>query len=303
MDYSNLIDIASFHFAKRCTPSAWLGHMPFAAWIMKEKTPNVLVELGTHFGNSYFAFCDAVAAFEMQTKCYAVDTWEGDQHAGNYGESVFAEVDGYNQEKYKRFSSLLRMRFDDAVSYFSDRSIDLLHIDGLHTYDAVRHDFETWLPKLAPGAVVMFHDTNVRERDFGVWRFWEEIQARYPNNLEFVHSFGLGVLQLGNATDGKIMEWLHENYNDKKRLISYFAALGAHEVERFNLDEYKNDIATLNHSVTDRDEQIASLTQEVSEREDVLQSIYGSSSWRITAPFRRIVSAFSRGGLATDRGK
>ena len=95
------------------------------------------------------------------------------------------------------------MTFDEAIVYFSDRSIDLLHIDGMHSYEAVKHDFETWLPKLAPGAIVLIHDTNVREYGFGVWKFWEEIQVWYPLNLDFTHSHGLGVLQLNDAEGGK----------------------------------------------------------------------------------------------------
>ena len=36
------------------------------------------------------------------------------------------------------FSSLLRMDFADARDHIEDGSVDLLHIDGLHTYEAVR---------------------------------------------------------------------------------------------------------------------------------------------------------------------
>jgi GT2 family glycosyltransferase len=176
-------------------PSAWLGHVPFGAWIVESLRPGVLVELGTHYGHSYFSFCQAVARARLKTKCYAVDLWEGDEHAGRYGEEVFSSVSSKNA-KFETFSRLLRMTFDEAVRYFADGSIDLLHIDGLHTYEAVKHDFESWKSKLSRQAIVLFHDINVRERDFGVWRLWEELSSAYPS-IEFMHSHGLGVLFYG----------------------------------------------------------------------------------------------------------
>lgn len=186
------------------------------------------------------------------------------------------------------------MTFDDAVTYFADESIELLHIDGLHTYEAVHHDFETWLPKLAPGAVVMFHDTNVRERNFGVWKLWKELQVRYPTNLEFAHSHGLGVLQLNNAPDNKKLEWLQPSSPEKQRLINYFAALGSRQLERFELSELKQHAASLNQAVVERDRQIASLNQAVAERDRRIERIQGSTSWKVSAPIRWIGNRIRR---------
>lgn len=172
----------------------WSGHLPFARDLIASLQPSMLVELGTHYGESYFGFCQSVEETSISCTCYAVDTWRGDPHAGEYGEEVYEQVEQYNRERYGAFSYLLRTTFDDALPRFSDESIDLLHIDGLHTYGAVTHDWEKWLAKVAPGGIMLLHDIAVRHADFGVWKLWEELSQQYES-FDFHHSYGLGVIR------------------------------------------------------------------------------------------------------------
>jgi hypothetical protein len=74
----------------------------------------------------------------------------------------------------------------------------MLHIDGLHTYEAVKNDFYTWLPLLKDDCIVLFHDINVREREFGVWMFWQELKE-LPDytTVETLNGHGLGILIRG----------------------------------------------------------------------------------------------------------
>ena len=157
--------------------------------------PARIVELGTHFGESYFGLCQAVLENDVPCRCFAVDTWQGDRHSGFYGEEVFDEVDAYNRANYSSFSTLLRCTFEEALPGFTDLSIDLLHIDGLHTYEAVSHEFHSWLPKVRPGGIILLHDIVGRGKDFGVWKFWEEISASFES-FEFHHQSGLGVVRV-----------------------------------------------------------------------------------------------------------
>ncbi|MEL6583956.1 MAG: class I SAM-dependent methyltransferase [Pseudomonadota bacterium] len=177
--------------------SAWIEHIPFAFWLMEAQRPRVFVELGTHYGVSYFAFCQAAERVDIDVRCFAVDTWEGDEHAGKYDAAVHKTVRDHNEKHYSSFSRLVRSTFEEARPYFADGSIDLLHIDGLHTYDAVKADFESWRPKLSDRAVVIFHDSNVRERQFGVARLIAELRAEYPV-FEFTHGNGLAVVGVGS---------------------------------------------------------------------------------------------------------
>ncbi len=172
---------------------AWSDHLPFAFDLIATLRPRLLVELGTFSGESYFGFCQAVRQYGTGTSCYAVDTWRGDDHTGPMDESCYLAVDINNQRHYSAFSYLVRGTFDEARSQFTERTIDLLHIDGAHDYESVRHDFETWLEKVVPGGIILFHDIAARHDNFGVWKLWDEIIPHGAGSFAFRQGWGLGV--------------------------------------------------------------------------------------------------------------
>ena len=134
--------------------------------------------------------------------CYAVDTWAGDEHTGDYDDSVHDDVRAHAREHYRGISYLMRMLFNEALDHFADETIELLHIDGLHTYEAVKEDFNNWYSKVTPGGIILFHDIEARMSDFGVWKFWAELQGQYET-FTFNHGFGLGVLRKPGPDEGE----------------------------------------------------------------------------------------------------
>lgn len=192
IDAAMALSPASFWVADDLCESAWTEHAPFGFWLTEALRPRCFVELGTHNGFSFLTFCQAIERLGLGATAYAIDSWKGDEHAGFYDESVFASVTE-RAARYGAFATLVRSSFDEALGYFADGSIDLLHIDGRHGYDDVKHDYLTWAGKLAPSAVLLFHDINVRERGFGVWRFFDEL-SEGRRAFRFHHGHGLGIL-------------------------------------------------------------------------------------------------------------
>jgi hypothetical protein len=218
--------------------------------------PGMLVELGTDYGVSYCAFCQAVKTLQLDTRCYAVDTWRGDPQTRYYGEEVLADLRQHHDPLYGGFSRLIQSTFDEAVGTFEDGSIDLLHIDGYHTYEAVHHDYETWLPKMSRRGVILFHDTAERQGDFGVWRLWEELKSRYPS-FEFVHGHGLGVLAVGGDCPPNLSILL--DAPDPAAIGELFHQLGLRVEQAEALQSLRQAAAASQASLEDRERQNAEL--------------------------------------------
>ena len=185
----------SFIARENPVPSTWESHIPFLYCLLKYFNPRRFVELGTHHGNCFFAACQISRQLSHTIDCIAIDTWAGDVHTGSYENRVFAEFMHILKRDYQH-AKYIRKLFSDAAEQFEPESIDLLHIDGLHTYEAASEDFTTWLPKLSNRGIIMFHDTQERAREFGVWKLWAEVSRKYPS-FEFEHGHGLGVLLVG----------------------------------------------------------------------------------------------------------
>jgi hypothetical protein len=242
----------------------WLENSVLAFWLVKTLRPDVIVELGTDLGFSYMVFCQAVKHLGLRTKCYAVDLWLKDKFFNYNCEDGFTFVTKYSMEHYNDFSVIIRSSFDDASHKFGNNEIDLLHIDGTHTYDAVKNDFEKWIDKMSDKGVILFHDINViwEEYDFGVWSFWNEIREKYPS-FSFYVGPGLGVLGVGKDLPEPIKYLLSADKVISSNIQSIFGKAGINVRHRYN--------STIE-----------------------LPQVYSSRSWKITAPLRTIFSRFRR---------
>ena len=227
------IDLPSQRFEPRIYDvGAWTPHLYFGYDLVATLRPRVLVELGVDRGESFFTFCQSTVENKTGTHCYGVDTWRGDQHAGGYDDTTFAQVSAYNRANYESFATLIRASFDDSLDRFEPESVDLLHIDGLHTENAVRHDVDSWLPKVKPGGIVLLHDVDVRAKNFGVWKVWDDLQRTGGRSWTFHDGPGLGVWQKPPSHELPIfLEHLLAPPNGDNASIAHYYSQRARELQ------------------------------------------------------------------------
>jgi predicted O-methyltransferase YrrM len=158
--------------------SAWKGHERFAQWLVRQMRPKVIVELGCDYGFSTIALAQPGIG-----TVYGVDRFDGPRR-GNVFDACRANIAASGVDNIELIKADFRILADSW-----SRPIDLLHIDGNHTYDDVRRDFEQWSRHVRDGGVILLHDTGSFPLDVG--RFFSEIT--WPK-FEFEHANGLGVV-------------------------------------------------------------------------------------------------------------
>lgn len=238
---------------------AWAGHKRFAYDLVRNFRPQKIAELGTHKGTSFFSFCQAIKDSGTNAELNAIDTWTGDQHSGFYDESVYYAVKDIQKLYYPKINIRLhRKKFDDAITNFKDDSIDLLHIDGLHTYSAVKHDFDSWYGKVNKKGIILFHDINVKTGDFGVYKLWQELKDNVK--IEFYHSNGLGILF-------KDQEQAENMGSLQKHWQQYYASL------------YENNI--LKNRLIEKNKENIEISFQLNQKNKELEHVHNSLLWKI----------------------
>ncbi len=132
------------------------GYMRFPElqWLYetaKERSP--IVELGSFMGRSTSALASG-----CKGTITAIDTWQGskDPKDGTHGRDVYGDFIK-NMVPYPNVTPL-RLSGVEAAKRFADGSIDMMFIDAGHTYEEVKEDIATWLPKIKEGGLICGHD-------------------------------------------------------------------------------------------------------------------------------------------------
>lgn len=228
-------------------PFDWNAHAPLVFFLIEYFKPDLLVDLGVEKGSSFNAFCQAVKKLGLSTKCYGL------------GEQLNEELIKVHKDHYPAFSNLLTLPVDQALRYFSEGSINLLHLDRSSSYENAKSDFNAWLPKMAEDGTMLVHNIYCRDKNCGVWRLWEELRNSYPS-LEFKHGQGMGVifLQQNKRLKSELMSSLKEHGFNQK----IFETLGSRLVR----------ISYLEKSLAEKEAFLSDQTRVLADKEEKLSS-------------------------------
>lgn len=163
-----------------------------------EPRPKRVMEIGSYRGGTLFCSCRLAAPDALVISL--------DLPGGQYG----AGYPAWKRRLYSAFAQpgqtlhLIRGDSHQAASLeqvkrlLGGDRLDFLFIDGDHRYVGVKQDFEMYAPLVRSGGWVAFHDVipNPRSPTIEVYRFWDEIKARYEHR-EFITQRERGEMGIG----------------------------------------------------------------------------------------------------------
>lgn len=164
----SIFDVAKSRYKIQQKPEEWI---PFLNWLdlncASERFEHIL-DIGAYDGGTTYCFaqfCKTLTTVDIISPARFDCT----------------EIQAFCEHRYIGQSSHL----PDTVQQVADRQYDLIFIDGDHTYEGVKKDFELYLPFLKRGGAVIFHDIvdsqMHRNLNCHVAKFWKEVKTKYKN--------------------------------------------------------------------------------------------------------------------------
>lgn len=145
---------------------------------------SLLCEIGSFCGKSTISIASALVKRKTGI-LYAIDWHKGSPEFPGYGTNDFkSSFDEYitNLKRFKVSERVItiKTKSSEAINKVPDK-IQFLWIDGSHSYQAVKADFENYHPKLVKEGYLLFHDA--------CWTTWTEpfrlISERVLDNEDY----------------------------------------------------------------------------------------------------------------------
>jgi cephalosporin hydroxylase len=125
-----------------------------------------VIEIGTHHGGTFYLWCKLFEGIKISidpVKC------------------------PHNMLKWSEHVHIINKKSDLAVEdvrkILQGKKVDFLFIDGDHSYESVKHDFENYKPFVGPTGIIVLHDINNPDYQ-EVRRFWGELVGHKTQFVE-----------------------------------------------------------------------------------------------------------------------
>lgn len=178
--------------------SAWLLYA-----LVRSLKPDVAVEIGSARGKST-CFIGQGLRENRKGLLYAIDP----HIATNWNDTGAVDSFDMLRQNLRRvgvqdYVEIVRKMSDEAAKNWK-RPIDLLLIDGDHTFDGVKRDWDLFSPFVRNTGVVIFHDTawelcgrdsEYYRSDMGVPRFVEHLREQGYPVITLYRDFGVSLVQ------------------------------------------------------------------------------------------------------------
>lgn len=86
----------------------------------------------------------------------------------------------FGQLQLNNYITTYVMTSQEFAQKYPDRKYEYIYIDGDHSYEGIKLDYELFWPKLTSGGIMSFHDINIKGLhhgiEYGVWKLWQELK-------------------------------------------------------------------------------------------------------------------------------
>ena len=187
--------VETFDFQSGLGDSAWLLYG-------LARSPKVCVEIGSARGKSACAVGLALRR-NGGGKLYAIDPHRiTNWNDTNSVDSLAIITENLRKAGVTEQVEIVRQTSGAAAKGW-DKKIDLIFIDGDHSYEGVKADWDLFLPHLNEFGVVVFHDTlwdlrpdpKIARADMGVPRFVDDLRAAGYPVITIDQNFGVSLVQ------------------------------------------------------------------------------------------------------------
>jgi cephalosporin hydroxylase len=173
--------------------------------IVGREQPRLILEIGTWNGGTLFLFSQIAA---LDATIISLDLPNG-EFGGGYSKYRVPLYKSFAQSKQKIHLLRVNSHEPDTLvqvkTILSGQKLDFLFIDGDHSYEGVKKDFNMYGPLVRDRGVIAFHDITPYpfNLSIGVSKFWQEIKT-HCNHREIVANwcqggFGIGVVRVGGG--------------------------------------------------------------------------------------------------------